>query len=290
MTKKAAVLVIHGMGKQTKSNPDATHIPTYSKDLMQNVRRTYGFSNFDTDVAWHEVFFADIYQTRQDSYIQGFERNFTSMGLLRRFVMNKIADAAGYYPSKTNGSSYDRVHSRVTTTLTKLDQDTEENAPLIVLCHSLGAYIMSNYIYDVQKHGAQGDGDFMAFKTLRKLVTFGANIPVFMFAQKEPIPIAFHGTGPKPMPWWINMVSGGDPLGYPLGPLGGKYGDMVAQGEIDDRRVYIGLPVISALFALDHNAYWRSRPLLEQVVSELRLITGRIGGKGSSPSVYDPIR
>jgi hypothetical protein len=145
-------------------------------------------------------------------------------------------------------------------------------------------------MYDVQEHGPNGSSDFMAFKTLRKLVTFGANIPVFMFAQKEPVPIRFPGTGPKPMPWWVNMVSGGDPLGYPLGPLGGKYGEMVASGEIDDQRVYIGLPVISALFALDHNAYWRSRPLYEEVVSELRLMTGRVGGDGSSSPVYDPIR
>ena len=50
MTKKLAVAVIHGMGKQEKSPNAGSDELSFSKDLHKQVRRVVGGDDFDQSV------------------------------------------------------------------------------------------------------------------------------------------------------------------------------------------------------------------------------------------------
>ena len=84
--------------------------------------------------------------------------------------------------------------------------------PLVVLAHSIGGHIMSNYIWDIQKKRPivePGANKFERMETLAGIITFGCKIPLFTFALKDIVPITLPG-GVK----WLNYFDPDDVLGY----------------------------------------------------------------------------
>ena len=82
-----------------------------------------------------------------------------------------------------------------------------------------------NYIYDAQQENKNGTGaatPIQRMETVAKFITFGCNIPVFVFAYPESDvrPIAYPGsklpTRLKMKPWWYNYFDRDDVLGFPL--------------------------------------------------------------------------
>lgn len=271
MPKKLAIAVIHGMGRQHKDTPADTAALSFSRKLHRNVRNRMGPQDFDRDVAWREVYWADVLQPRQNAYEAAMKRHFP-FGWLRRFVMHKLSDAASYYPKEDpNGSTYKAVHDRVARTLADLQADVPDGTPLVILAHSLGGHIMSNYIYDTTRPNSPVPPGFQKFASFAGLLTFGCNIPVFVFACDEVVPIDFPGaTTPPVSPWWRNYFDRSDPLGYPLGPLGGQYLQKILGREISDYTVNVGFPLIENMTALSHNAYWADRGFARTVTNYLR--------------------
>jgi len=77
----------------------------------------------------------------------------------------------------------------------RIDLENRE-CPVIILAHSLGGHIMSNYIWDMQKPKNSLPDDLSSFERLEYLagmITFGCNIPVFAFAHRKIETIDFPG-------------------------------------------------------------------------------------------------
>ncbi|AHG93433.1 hypothetical protein J421_5898 (plasmid) [Gemmatirosa kalamazoonensis] len=74
------------------------------------------------------------------------------------------------------------------------------DAPLVVVAHSLGSVIVSDYAWDAQHPEtgrSKGDDDFVCMRTLAGLVTFGSNIPLFTLALPRVIAIAPPRSSPR---------------------------------------------------------------------------------------------
>lgn len=277
MKNRVAVAVIHGMGSQGNGKQDIEKI-SFSSGLYKAMKKRMGDEVFK-NVAWREVFWADILQDRQDLFVAN---NLQSKGArwmkTRRFVMHNLADAASY--RRTTGDERDEIyhliHKRVHATIARLEEISAKGTPLIVLAHSLGGHIMSNYIYDMQ-HGTpevRGSGKFQKMQTMAGFVTFGCNIPVFSFSyQPEDIhPIAYPGTAiakkKRLSPWWLNLNDKDDALGMPLAGTSPGYQAMADSGQLQDRWIDSG-NLLQFWNPASHNGYWKDRDVHKRIAGML---------------------
>jgi len=256
------VLVIHGMGTQ-KRNYASKMIAELTSRLSQNEQ---------TRVAWESVYWANVLSNRQAQYLNDAKRGKLDFVWARRFVVNALSDAVAYryVPSSSNpsGTTYDKIHGRVRTALKRLNKSLNEEAGLVVLAHSLGGHIISNYIWDAQKKNSQSDSaPFEDAGTLRRFITFGCNIPLFTFALDPVVPITLP-SGAK----WLNYYDRDDILGYPLQPINDKYKRVCKDIEIN-----VGGFFTSWNFA-SHNKYWTdndfTKPVAEEIEGLLQPATG----------------
>lgn len=261
-----SILVIHGMGSQRKF---------YSHPMRDEIRGRVGDQWADR-VRWEEVYWADVLKARQAEYFdeakQWHDLDFVS---LRRFMINSVSDASAYrQTSDTNDTVYDDIHAKVDVAMDRLDDPADSDRPLLVLAHSLGGHIMSNYIWDLQKPGAgpAGASSFRKMETLAGIVTFGCNIPFFTFAYKksEIRPIRFPGDQLSPaikdLAVWRNYYDPDDILGYPLSPINGKYAKLV-----DDIPINVG-GIFSSWNPMSHGKYWTDNDLTRPVAELIKAI------------------
>ena len=76
---------------------------------------------------------------------------------LRRFGLFFLADAGALESRKSEpDSAYTRVQIRIAQTLYDACRKTGPNAPLVLIAHSLGCQILSNYLWDAQKYLKHG--------------------------------------------------------------------------------------------------------------------------------------
>ena len=107
MTKKVAVLVIHGMGSQGIN---------FAEDMIVEVNSRISKADLNPDeIAWKSIFWADIVEPKQTQYMRDTQRN-NDIDLirLRQFVISALGDAAAY--QKVGGKeseTYGKIHSRV---------------------------------------------------------------------------------------------------------------------------------------------------------------------------------
>lgn len=288
MTKTLGVLVIHGMGEQGRT-PRLGHDlsqPSYSKPLHKAVAKRLG-ARMDR-LAWYEVHWAHHLQQNQDAY---FERLASTIvwSKLRRFILYNLSDAASYRLTglrDENGDPqdwvYGKIHDEVARVLAAMQSELAEDARIIILAHSLGGHVMSNYIYDLQSnkwHGttAEPQGDLLRLKRVDRFVTFGCNIPVFLMGYDldKVAPIADPGAGlGRSGPWWLNYYDREDVLGYPLAKIGAKYAALSSSGGLKDVVVntrFFGLSspwdvLPRRLTPLSHSDYWRAPDFQRRVI------------------------
>ncbi|MFD1511437.1 hypothetical protein [Lacimonas salitolerans] len=277
---RVAVAVIHGMGSQGDKPQDPNAI-SFSADLYRGLRARMGAERFDRLVGWREIFWADVLQSRQQQYMDDALAGKARWMQTRDFVMHRLADAAAYRWEKGESAHvYRDIHGRVAAALAHLETVTGPRAPLIVLAHSLGGHILSNYIWDMQKGHATAPTPFQRLETMAGLVTFGCNVPIFTFAYahedveaiRRPgnlIPPDRHLT-----PWWRNYNDRDDPLGMPLRHSGKGYQALHDAGELRDTWISVG-GALTAWNPLSHNAYWADanlqRPVAAMIAEAMRI-------------------
>lgn len=273
MPKKIAVVTIHGMGNQQKSKPKNTTDLSYSKTLHKHVRRRMGRNFFDENVAWHEIFWADVTRARQQEFLREVKGKI-SKGALRNFVLNNLTDAAAYQKTKDElDTVYEDIHRCVTESIEQVRAAHGEDIPIVLLAHSLGGHIMSNYIYDFQntKNEMSNMSGFAKLNTLRRFFTFGCNIPIFTFAYQadDVIVVQFPGGRVTDMKgWWQNYYDRNDTLGYPLIPIGGGYKELGDSKQLKDHAIDAG-GLFTSWNPLSHNAYWKDPDFFEDVADYL---------------------
>lgn len=273
-TEKIGVIVIHGVGGQGYEKPASSADLTFSQAMARRVRRNLG--DAAARVAWREVFWSDILQQRQRAFFDSI-RDKTSADAPRAFVMSALSDAAAYRRTGDGSAPiYEQLHSRVEKAVRDLQGDIGPEGAVLILAHSLGAHVMSNYIYDLQRfHARTGQGRFGSplqdMQTVAGLMTFGCNIPVFLFAYppEDIVPIAFPGGAlPKDrhiMTWWQNFYDKQDIMAYPLGAAAPCYARMVADRQLRDVPIHLGAPVSDRWDPLSHGSYWDDAELVTPV-------------------------
>ncbi|TMV08828.1 hypothetical protein FGK63_06820 [Ruegeria sediminis] len=275
---KMAVVVIHGMGSQFSGVEQPSSALTFSRELHKRVERFVGADM--GEVAWREVVWAHVLQGRQKEYLRKIKRR-TGYDDVREFVVRNLSDAASYRqtPDGTD-KTYEAIHAQVDRVMEDVRVQVGDQAPVLLLAHSLGGHIMSNYIYDLQRHLLDTGQTLHStpvrnMQTVAGIMTFGCNIPIFLFAYPEAsiTPIAPPNSalpqGLRFQTWWYNFFDKHDVLGYPLRDCAPAYDLLVASREIRDVSINSG-NIFTSWNPLSHNGYWKDPDLYEPVGRMIR--------------------
>lgn len=265
---KLAVAIIHGIGTQPDSrDKDGQH--AFAQHLIAGLRQRLGVQA--DDIAFQSLYWASVLDKRQMAFLDSLRDQPVRWRWLRRLVTLFLGDASGYRKvSQAYDTTYEEVHQCLRHGLNALRARVDAHTPLVVLAHSLGGHIVSNFVWDQQcinKTPSCPADPFLALETLVGMVTFGCNIPLFTFAYDPVVPIRFPGhclnQTMRDRARWINLYAPADPLGYPLRTLP-AYAPLVAR----DIALPVG-PWYKRHTPLSHVEYWRDRGFQNQVAEFL---------------------
>ncbi len=265
---RLAVAIIHGIGTQAdQRNAEGQHL--FAQNLIGSLRRRLGVDA--KHVAFQSLYWASVLDKRENAYLDKLTAEPVSWRWLRRIVTLFLGDASGYRKvSQAYDTTYEEVHQSLRHGLNALRAQVGAQTPLVVLAHSLGGHIFSNFVWDQQKLNTTPScprDPFLALETLAGLVTFGCNIPLFTFAYDPVVPIRFPGhcltDSVREQARWLNLYAPADPLGYPLRPLP-NYTKVVTQ----DRAMPVG-PWYKRHTPLSHLEYWDDAQFHAYVASYL---------------------
>ena len=179
MAKKLGILAVHGVGDQS---------PDFADEMMDELasristKKGLGKNEF----AWVPVYWAPEVATKQAKLWRRLKRGGPmDWRPIRRFLINFVADAAAYreIPGAPK-STYEKIHHVVLESIQELRILLDDkDCPIMIIAHSLGGLIMSNYIWDRQNWSVRNqkkpdpyvpnNNDFEKFNTLCAIVTFG---------------------------------------------------------------------------------------------------------------------
>ncbi|CAN5245520.1 hypothetical protein BH24PSE2_BH24PSE2_20470 [soil metagenome] len=289
MNFQLGVLLIHGMGSQ-----EAGYANRMIEELKDRVRR---LGSDDRRICFEPAWWAPVLARKQEDLIRALaDGNDLDWMPLRRFILHSLADAVAYQvtyrpTSKDQINVYRAVHNVLRDSMRNLRRRIEvgdgpraETVPLVVIAHSLGCHMITNYIYDV-RHAAPSrrlKNGFDRFETLAGMITFGCSIPIFTLALTTLDPIEFpaHNIARifpdatqdelDSVTKWLNFYDPDDVLGYPLRTVDPKYAAVVSE----DIAVNVG-GLLRSWNPLSHSEYWTdndvTRPTAELLHKILRL-------------------
>jgi hypothetical protein len=275
MAAKLGILVIHGMGSQKN--------PHFADETIHQINgRVEALGHSSRDLAWQPVFWADILEPHEKQLLSKLSTHhnlgYTS---LREFVLRNLGDAVAYQREPgTLPDVYQRIHTRVHEAILQLRTALDDrDAPLVILAHSLGCYIMSNYIWDQQHSNIAtipGGSDFEKMRTLCTMVTFGCNIALFSLALQEYVGLAFPAEGLpeqlKRAARWLNYFDPEDILGYPVKPLWEGY---ASNPQVHDIEINVG-SLLTAWNPLSHDGYWTDDDFTAPVAAQIAALLAAI--------------
>ena len=281
MTNNIAVLTIHGMGNTEKS---------YSDGLRKKLRQALA-GKWD-HVHFGEIYYQDIFQKNQNMLFDRFKKNDDIDWLrVRKFLLFGFSDAAGF-ERKANepNSAYEKVQNRILDRIDAAYDEIGPNGKVIIVAHSLGCHIVSNYIWDAQcKIASQGawcnegfedsppgsDLDkFRRLKSLKYLYFSGCNIPIFIAgipqAKIQSITSSSKGYSFK----WKNFYDPDDVLGWPLKSLNMRIGKHSFKTEVNEDNAINVRGWGTMWNPLSHNKYWKDKHFLAPLVNDLEKLIG----------------
>lgn len=149
MANKIAVVAVHGMGTFTPDAPGVAGKGQYSAGLAGLVRTELGKKKYDSCVHWREVYYGDILEKNQKDLLARLGPLATSAAF-RNFVIENLGDPASYASrwDDPKNSVYRSVHNAIDAVIRRARKEAGDDAPVIVLAHSLGAKVVSNHIWD----------------------------------------------------------------------------------------------------------------------------------------------
>lgn len=275
MDKKVGVLFVHGMGAVSED---------FAHDTIQELReRISGRGLNRDDIAWQSVYWAPLLSESENRvWVDLSADHDLNWAKLRKFFINAFGATTAYHATGClSGNFYQRVHGTVLMSLRELRAKLgNQDRPLVVVAHSLGSVIMSNYIWDRQTGKDErdfGQNRFERMETLAGMVTLGSNIPLFALACDKLTCIEFP---PEELPdslkrkaKWLNLYDADDVLGWPLKPLSQSYTETVTE----DIEVNVG-NILTAWNPANHAGYWTD----DSVVKPVSYLIGSILEASSS--------
>ena len=271
---KLAIAVIHGMGSEDQF---------FSVELKHRITEEYvneEEGRLEDDLIFQEIYWGDLVKDQQQSFLKkaNYKNDLTYLNLRELFV-DHLGAALAY-----RTSMYEAIHDRVRLNLAKLCNHRRvdpEKTPLVILAHSFGSVIMSDYIYDMQKKQAEaadgkieGTSGFEQFNTLAGFITFGTPMALYSLQQDSAFekPIKIVGSSLpdkiKERVKWTNYYDKDDIIAYPLKGINETYNSLVE----GDYEINVGSAATSWNPAC-HNGYWEDKDFYKPVAayfSELR--------------------
>ena len=307
MSRRVGILVIHGMGSQR---------PGYARDLIGSVGSS--LARRSDRLVWKEIHWADALKSRETRLLCDMDAALTPDGATvdlrwrrtRTFVLHNFGDAIAYHRDSSVGSAYRVIHGIVSSSIADLNAEIADPlAPVVVLAHSLGGHIMSNYIWDRQREDGHIDtaSDFAnpdevrlePLPTLTSFITFGCSIPLFSlsFDVAEPIllPAPDVPGGPvRSVSRWINLLDPDDVLAWPIRPLYSRHAERLGAGQratlerIEDRMIDAG-GLLTGWNPASHTSYDTDDDLTTVVADHLReLLDALDGWSNGHPPISGP--
>lgn len=240
------VLYIHGI------NVDK---PGYSDPLHKNLTSYLWHKGFWNHLVQAEVFWGDMFSPAAAHLLDLMRARKLGWQSVRRFSLDTVAQALGYEDVPGIGA-YERVHERVAAALHMGAQRSGKRTKVVVVAHSLGSIVASNYVWDVQHHKGifkrRTWDEAQTLEHLRGIITMGS--PLALYNSR----FSGFGTpikaGSKDIPWW-NVIEHADPLAWPLKGLNDTYDAEVGQ-DVIIRPPWWNLTKRTPLI---HGGYWTSK-------------------------------
>jgi hypothetical protein len=271
--KKIAVAVVHGMGNQ-----DADFIKRIEADLRARTHDVCG-----DDVVIRPVYWAEVMRKTRNTLWQrtqeGGELDYDS---IRTAMIHFLGDALAYQPAPKDRSIYDDMHTVYTQALHHLAQEAGETAPLVIIAHSFGTIITSNFLYDLQ-HPAiiseqvrdqMHDSPLEKGETLVKLFTLGSPLALWSLRYSDfgvpiDVPVSaldtHHPTLREAIDCgWVNYYDKDDVIAFPIKTLNEAYEQAVSA----DYEVNVG-NFMASWNPLSHLYYWTDDDVMTPIATYL---------------------
>lgn len=223
-----AVLYVHGINVDQADYADDLHL-----QVVRNVQRLAGDPGpriITRSVCWWDVFTPSASRLKTATH----KKAFGWLGL-RDVMLTTAAQAVGYEDEPGTGS-YEAVHRRIDEAIRAMEWEAP-GAPLLIVAHSLGTVVTSNYIWD----------NPTKLQHLKGLVTMGSPLALYAGRYKN------FGTAIdlKGEPW-VNLLYPSDVIGWPLRDLNESYRQQVTEDIILNPGWLTGKTPVS------HTHYWGS--------------------------------
>nr|VFK13338.1 MAG: hypothetical protein BECKLPF1236A_GA0070988_1008613 [Candidatus Kentron sp. LPFa]VFK35445.1 MAG: hypothetical protein BECKLPF1236C_GA0070990_103754 [Candidatus Kentron sp. LPFa] len=225
-------------------------------------------------ILFKNLYYHDILQGNQQDVFERMRSQIDWMRL-RKFLLFGFSDAGSLEHKKhLPNSPYLNTQKMI---LKSMDEVFDEagKVPVIILAQSLGAQVISNYIWDASRSGGKAfagvwvspqegvdpDRDeFRRMRTVEHLYTTGCNIPIFVAGHKVIEPIK----PPTNSFEWYNFFDEDDVLGWPLRPLSKSYANIVKDIPINAGGGIIGT-VLKSWNPLGHTEYWKDKEVIKHL-------------------------
>ncbi|BBM64916.1 hypothetical protein VA249_15620 [Vibrio alfacsensis] len=262
MNRELAVVTLHGMGDY-KPN----YFESLKKKLVKKLKDDW------SKVAFIPIQYQPILQNNQNDIWQKMNRFPLDGAILRRFLLFGFSDAGSLeYSARSKVSDqYIQVQLEIIKALDEAYLKVEDSSkPVIILAHSLGCQVISNYIWDAQNgkgvfngfepHGSDDIKKFRRLNSCVFLLTTGCNIPLFVGGLDPVMPIQKLNDEFS----WQNYFDKDDVLGWPLSPLSPDYDKLV-----EDFSINAGGPFTS-WNPWSHGQYWTDKDVLNPLLAKIR--------------------
>jgi len=272
---KLAIAVIHGMGSEDE------HFSVELKHRITEQYVSFEKGRMEEDLVFQEIYWGDLVNEYRQSFMKraNYKKDLTYLKLRDLFV-DYIGATLAY-----RSDIYEVIQTRVKDNLKKLCAHRRvdpDKTPLVILAHSFGSIIMSDYIYDLQKKQAnaadgnvEGLSHLEQFHTLAGFITFGTPLALFSLQEgsdfAKPIKVVGERLPEtiKKRVKWNNYYDKDDVIAYPIKGINEAYGEVVH----DDYEINVGGATTSWNPAC-HNGYWEDKDFYKPVAKyfgELRL-------------------
>ena len=253
--KNLAIMYVHGIHVVDHDYAHALHLNIM--DLLCANHPEHRIVDVYDRIFYRAAFWADIFAPAQvalDTSLASYDLSWLK---LRQFMAASVAQAVGYEGARTD-PSYEGVHARLSVALADLSNVAGPETDLVIVAHSLGCVVTSDFIWDMQHTCADHAPDtaLERLETLRGLVTMGN--PSALYASRYTdmgVPIRAGSGGVM----WQNLMASADVIAWPLRTLNPAY----ALEVHEDKVVNVGM--LNNLTPAAHTAYWDALPVAREI-------------------------
>jgi hypothetical protein len=277
MSKSAGLLIVHGMGNTS---------PDFHAELTAPLRER--LRDDWERIACRPVYYQSILKTNQDAIFARMRPQLRWQGL-RELMLFGFSDAGSLeHKKELPNSPYYQAQRLILAQLDSIYEEVGQRAvPVAIVAQSLGGQVISNYIWDAQQprayagvwNGALDDGvlpgtphdRFRRLQSLRRLLTTGCNIPIFIAGHSVIEPIGRNLLDPAFR--WINQFDPDDALGWPLAPLSPQYAALVEDFQVNASGSSLSQR-LKSLTPYSHQQYWSTKRVVDRIEGALRDLLG----------------